>query len=71
MIILPIFGENKVNQNHDAYEPVLGDICAVDLYGGYIPENVTQESKTSMDNVNKSHQCNLERFGLTVDGNQT
>ena len=40
----------------------------VDMNGGFVAFNTSQEAKEGNENMEKSHKCNLERFGLLEDG---
>lgn len=44
------------------------DAKPVDLNGGYVAFNTSQEDKEGKENLDLTSQCNLERFGLTTDG---
>ena len=40
----------------------------VDLNGAYVAFNTSQSDKEGKENLTMSHECNLERFGLTESG---
>ncbi len=39
-------------------------LTPVDMNYGYVPMKVTQKSKESSYNLQKTSECNLDRFGL-------
>lgn len=49
-------------------EEMMDDMTPVDLNYGYVAFNTSQKDKESDANLEASHECNLDRFGLTEAG---
>ena len=55
---------NKLKQEYDEMGMSTDHLIPVDIHYGYVPMNVTKESKESKHDLEMSHKCNLKRFGL-------
>ena len=55
---------NKLKHEYEEMGMSTDHLKPVDIHYGYVPMNVTKESKDSSHDLEMSAKCNNERFGL-------